>query len=208
MSRVLYLHGFASGPESRKARYFRSHLESQGFNVGIPDLAAGNFERLTVTGQLDVINRAARGEPVPIIGSSLGGYLAALYAARHPDVPRVVLLAPAFGFARRWPERLGAQRMAEWRRAGKMPVFHYAEGRMRDLSPALIEDGARYEDFPDFTQPALIFHGAKDDTVPPAYSQEFAATHPNATLEILDSGHELTEVLEYMGPKVAEFLRG
>ena len=28
------------------------------------------------------------------------------------------------------------------------------------LSYQLIEDAAQYEDFPDFRQPALIFHGA------------------------------------------------
>ena len=57
------------------------------------------------------------------------------------------------------------------------------------------------EDFPDFTQPALIFHGAHDDVVPAGFSREFAASHPNARLEILNSGHELTNVLDYMAPK-------
>ena len=96
--------------------------------------------------------------------------------------------------------------MAEWRRAGTTPVFHHAEGGMRPLAPALLDDGSRYQDFPDFTQPALIFHGVKDDVVPVGYSQEFVATHPNATLEVLDSDHALTDVLEYMAPKVSAFL--
>ena len=53
-----------------------------------------------------------------------------------------------------------------------------------------------------------VFHGAQDDVVPARYSQEFAATHPNATLEVVDSGHELLNVLEYMAPKVIRFLSG
>jgi len=206
MNRILYLHGFASGPSSGKARFFRHYLEARGAQIEIPDLAAGDFEHLTLTGQLAVIERAANREPVALIGSSMGGYLAALYAARHPEVPRLVLFAPAFGFARRWPERLGAEQVAEWRRSGTMQVFHYGEGQMRPLSVELLEDGSRYEDFPDFHQPALIFHGAKDDVVPASYSQEFAARHTNAALEILDSGHELTDVLDYMAPKVEAFL--
>jgi uncharacterized protein len=136
----------------------------------------------------------------------MGGYLAALYAARHPEVERLVLFAPAFGFARRWPERLGAERVDEWRRTGTTQVYHYGEGRMRALSPTLLDDGSRYEDFPDFTQPALIFHGSNDDVVPPAYSEQFAANHTNVTLEILNSGHELTDAIDYMAPKVANFL--
>ena len=207
MTRILYLHGFASGPSSSKARYFRQRLEDAGARVDIPDLAAGDFEHLTITGQLAVVERAAAGEPVSLIGSSLGGYLAALYAARHPEVARVVLLAPAFGFARRWPESLGPARVAEWRRAGTMEVYHYGENGRRQLGYQLIDDGAGYEDYPDFRQPALIFHGADDDVVPPRYSEHFAATHPNARLEILDSGHQLLDVLDEMAPKIVEFLR-
>jgi pimeloyl-ACP methyl ester carboxylesterase len=70
----------------------------------------------------------------------------------------------------------------------------------------LIEDAASYEDYPDFRQPALIFHGANDDVVPASYSEEFAAAHANARLEVLDSGHELLNMLEYMGAKVTRFL--
>jgi pimeloyl-ACP methyl ester carboxylesterase len=142
------------------------------------------------------------------MGSSLGGYLAALYAARHPRVRRVVLLAPAFGFAQRWPERLGPAQVAAWRDAGAMEVFHYADNRPRQLGYQLLVDGARYEAYPDFAQPALIFHGAHDDAVPVGYSEEFAVTHRNATLEVLDSGHDLLDVLDYMAPKIAAFLAG
>jgi len=206
MTRVLYLHGFASGPSSNKARYFRERLESAGIPVEIPDLAAGDFEHLTLTSQLSVIERCAAGEAVSIAGSSMGGYLAALYAARHPEVVRVVLLAPAFAFARRWAERLGPQQVDEWRRTGTMDVFHYGENRHRKLSYRLLEDAAQYDPYPDFRQPALIFHGANDDVVPVAFSQHFAATHDNARLEVLNSGHELLDVLDYMGPKVVDFL--
>ena len=97
-----------------------------------------------------------------------------------PKSSRVVLLAPAFGFARRWAERMGADAVAAWRNTGTVEVFHYGENRQRALAYALLEDGSHYEDYPDFRQPALIFHGAHDDVVPAAYSEEFAATHPNA----------------------------
>ena len=76
MNRILYLHGFASGPSSGKARFFRHYLEARGAQIEIPDLAAGDFEHLTLTGQLAVIERAANREPVALIGSSMGGYLA------------------------------------------------------------------------------------------------------------------------------------
>lgn len=174
--------------------------------MDIPDLAGGDFSRLTITRQLAVMERATAAEPVLLAGSSMGGYLAALFAARHPEVQRLVLFAPAFRFARRWAETLGAEKTAAWRRTGWLDVFHYGEGRNLPLSYALLEDAAAYEDYPAVPQPALIFHGANDLVVPPRYSQEFAAAHPNARLEIVPSGHELTDVLDYMAPKVTAFL--
>ena len=207
MTRILYLHGFASGPRSNKARFFQQHLEAAGSQVTALDLARGDFAHLTITGQLQAVEEAAAGEPVALMGSSMGGYVAALYAARHPHVTRLVLLAPAFGFARRWPERLGAETVENWRRTGWMEVFHYAEGRTRAISYGLLEDGARYEEYPDFTQPALIFHGAQDDVVPVELSRRFAAVHRNAALEIVDSGHEMLDVLDSIGPKVTAFFR-
>jgi uncharacterized protein len=206
MIRVLYLHGFASGPLSHKAHFFCERLERAGASVAVPDLAEGDFEHLTITKQLAVIERVAGADPLRIVGSSMGGYLAALYAARHAKVIRLVLFAPAFGFARRWADRLGAATVDQWRRSGSIEVFHYAEGGRRPIGYTLLEDGAHYEDYPEFRQPALIFHGRHDDVVPLAYSEEFAATHPNAQLEVLDSGHELLNVLDYMAPKVERFL--
>ena len=207
MTPIIYLHGFASSPFSSKAGFFRTGLERAGAHVTVPDLAEGDFEHLTITRQLEVIRRTAPDGVVSLIGSSLGGYLAAIYAAHHPEVDRLVLLAPAFGFLRRWPERLGAVQMQEWRATGALEVYHYAQRRNCRLRYDLIDDAAQYEDQPCFRQPALIFHGASDDVVPVRYSEEFAAGRENVRLEILDSGHDLLNVLDYMLPKVTAFLK-
>jgi pimeloyl-ACP methyl ester carboxylesterase len=202
--KLIYLHGFASGPQSSKAQFFRGRFEELGLAMQIPDLSEGNFEGLTITGQLRVIESIAGGGDVFLIGSSMGGYLAALYAARHPEVAKLILLAPAFGFARRWPLMLGEVKVAEWRRTGWLPVYHYAEKMERRVGYALLEDAGKYEDYPDISQPALVFHGRHDDVVPVEYSEEFAARHPQVTLRVMDSGHELINVLEEMWEEVVE----
>jgi uncharacterized protein len=189
-----------------RGRFFRQTLEREGATFLVPDLAQGDFEHLTITGQLSAIDEVVGRQPAALVGSSMGGYLAALYAAVHPEITRLVLLAPAFGFARRWPDWLGANAFEEWCRSGCMEVFHYAENRRCRLSYTLLDDAARYEDYPDFAQPALIFHGIHDDVVPVEYSRQFAAEHSNARLDILDSGHELLDVLDDIGPKVSLFL--
>src|SRR3954470_21360010 len=133
MRRIVYLHGFASSPNSSKARHFRDRLEQAGFMVEVPDLAAGHFERLTISGQLRVLEQAAGTGPIDLVGSSMGGYLATLYAARQSAVERLVLLAPAFRFNSLWPEWLGAPEMERWRRENSLRVFHYGDGRMRSV---------------------------------------------------------------------------
>ena len=206
MIEIVYLHGFASSPQSNKARFFRRKFEQHGVAITIPDLDEGDFERLTITNQLQVIERTAGGRSVTLIGSSMGGYLAALYAARHSEVERFVLLAPAFGFARRWPESLGKAAVEDWRDTGWRTVFHYGEGRERRLSYSLIEDAGQYEDFPNAGQPGLILQGTKDEVVPARFAAEFVGTRPNVRLVLLEAGHELTDVTSRLWAETASFL--
>ena len=203
MTRVVYLHGFASGPASGKALFFERKFAQCGVPMEIPQLDEGHFENLTISGQLAVIDRTLGGQPAILMGSSLGGYLAALYAARHPEIERLVLLAPAFQFPRRWQERFSAE---EWKRAGSVPVFHYGEGRERRLGYQFVEDAALYEDEPEFSQPALIVHGVHDDVVPAGVSSAYAGRHSNVKLILMESGHQLTDVLEPMWAQVWDFL--
>ncbi len=204
--RILYLHGFASSPGSRKACFFAEKLRERNLLLEIPDLAAGHFERLTVTTQLELLERILRHEPAILIGSSLGGYLAALYASRHPEIQRLLLLAPAFDFNRLWREELGPQRLADWERNGSMPVYHYATSGEVPLDFEFLRDASRYGPFPDFAQPALILHGNQDQVVPVELSVRFTEAHPNARLIRLDSGHELTDVLEAIWLESESFL--
>jgi len=209
MPRFIYLHGFASSPASRKARFFAERFGELGIGLEIPDLAEGNFRSLTLTAQLNVIARTSRNEPVSLIGSSMGGYLAALYTARHRgDVEKLVLLAPAFSFASRWPETLGESAMEQWKRTNTLKVFHYSEGREMELGYQLIEDARQYEAYPDVKRPVLIFQGRNDTVVRPEYAVRFAELHPSARLRLLNSDHELGNVLDEMWMETEEFLFG
>jgi pimeloyl-ACP methyl ester carboxylesterase len=204
MTPVVYLHGFASGPGSSKAQFFRRKFAAAGVPMEIPRLDEGSFETLTISGQLAVIERAAAGKPVILMGSSLGGYLSALYAARHPSqVERMVLLAPAFQFPRRWQERYPPE---DWKRRGSITVFHYGDKQERRLGYQFAEDAMQYEDEPAVSRPTLIIHGMRDEVVPADISRGYAAANPQVKLVLLESGHELTDVLEPMWAHVSEFL--
>ena|ERR1700685_1345945 len=204
--RVLYLHGFASSPASRKAQFFASKLRSQGLPLEIPDLAQHDFEHLTVTRQMYLIERLLNGQPAILIGSSLGGYLAALYASNHPEIRRLVLLAPAFDFYHLWLRDLGPARLAAWKQDRTIPVFHHGERREMPLDFEFIRDAAAFPPFPGFAQPALLFHGDHDPVVPVQHSLLFSAARPNVRLLRLPSGHELTDVLDTIWLESQPFL--
>lgn len=203
---LIYLHGFASGPSSSKARLFAERFAAAGRELAVPALDGGDFRNLTISGMLRVVEREAAGRRCALIGSSLGGYLAALYAARHVEVERVVLLAPAFGFARRWAATLGLETLDEWQRTGVRKVFHYGMGGETELSWRLMEDASLYEEFPDVKQPALVMHGVRDDVVPAEVSRQFAARTAGAVLREFDSDHQLLDVAEEMFREMLGFL--
>ena len=174
----------------------------------IPRLDEGNFEGLTITGQLEVVERAVEEAtaPVTLVGSSLGGYLAALYASRHSnEVESLILMAPAFHFGERFVERFSTAEMEEWKRAGSRPFFHYGDKVTHSLGYGFVEDAARYPAEPDFPHACLILHGKKDDVVPPQVSEEFARNRPKVTLRLFPSGHELTDVVDDLWDEIRRF---
>jgi pimeloyl-ACP methyl ester carboxylesterase len=204
---ILYLHGFASGPGSQKGRYLHSQFAVLGGEVHQPDLTEGNFAETTISRQLKVVDREVRRlAPVLIIGSSLGGYLAALYAALQPDlVQRMALLAPGFGIGKRLGERIGEDGVQAWKETGTREFYHYGERRMLPLSFAFYEDAQWHDDNPAVEQPTLIVHGRWDDVVPAQQSVAFAWGKPNVQLELVDSDHQLLDALPELWLRLAAF---
>jgi pimeloyl-ACP methyl ester carboxylesterase len=187
--RYLYLHGFASGPQSRKALAFRNALAAWNIPLEIPELDSGDFEHLTLSAQLQVVERTLAGAPARIAGSSMGGYLAA-----------------AFSFAERWGDILKPSQIEKWRESNGLDVYHYGSQTTRRVHYGLFEDALQYPPNPDFPQPALIFHGIHDTVVPIELSRAFAARHANAHLSELDSDHELLSVLPRIATEGVAFL--
>src|SRR4051812_8679432 len=125
--RIVYLHGFASSPQSSKARFFQRKFTEASIPFIAPQLDRNDFQGLTITGMLEVTDAAVAGEKTVLMGSSLGGFVAGLYAARNPDaVEKLVLLAPAFQFSERWRARFNQEQLAGWKTRGWAPFYHYA----------------------------------------------------------------------------------
>jgi pimeloyl-ACP methyl ester carboxylesterase len=202
---VFYLHGFASSPQSSKATFFAERFAAHGIRMECPDLNEPDFSTLTVSRMLQQVETGIAAMPpddVALVGSSLGGFVAVeaagrqLNQARHP-ITHLILLAPAVELEwEKWTE-LGAGGVDRWRRTGQIDVFHYAYQMNRALNFGFYEDANQYH--PSSRRlplPMVIFQGREDESVSPAVVQRFAAAQPNATLHLLDDGHQLKSSLD------------
>jgi pimeloyl-ACP methyl ester carboxylesterase len=208
---ILYLHGFASSPKSTKGGYFAERLRERGVALECPDFNAPDFRSLTVTRMLEQVEGAvasAADAPVVLMGSSLGGTVAILGAARlRARVERLILLAPAVMFAKPGHHLLPPERIEEWRRCGSLTFFHYSDNAERLLDYSFHEDSLRYDAFKAvMPQPTLIFQGLRDASVDHRTVEEFARSRPNVTLSLLDDDHQLIASLPRIWHAVQPFL--
>jgi uncharacterized protein len=220
---VFYLHGFASSPDSGKARFFADRLAARGVRLWTPDLNQPAFETLTTTRMIEQVTSAIAAlepGPVAVIGSSLGAFVALHLAARLCEraragderwaarpVERLVLLAPAFDFGPGYARQLGAEALEQWQETGWLDVYHYADRATRRIAYALHEDALHYDSFATpLDVPALILQGRQDTVVAPAIATAFAEGRPNVRLLLLDDDHQLQHSLEVLWAESARFL--
>jgi pimeloyl-ACP methyl ester carboxylesterase len=207
---VFYLHGFASGAASTKARWLAERLTPHGVELLCPDFNLPDFSTLTVTRMIADVERwmAPLGnERVAAFGSSLGALVAYHAAARNDRIDRLILLAPALDIAPSLRRGLGGTRVDEWQRQGSLEVFHFGYNKPQRVNYTLFEDCENYDPFSTpLNIPILIFQGRRDEAVSPEMVERFAAARPNVELHMLDDDHQLIASLPYIWEHSARFL--
>jgi hypothetical protein len=204
---AIYLHGFASSPESSKAIRIAGALRTLGIETRIPDLNQPSFRALTVRRMIEQVRALMDAPPVVLIGSSLGAFVAVHAAAADARVKALVLLAPALDFGADERGRIGTVAIEDWMAAGSCEVFHYAWNRPETLDYVLYEDARRYDAFElRLDIPVLIFQGRRDTVVDPAVVERWAAGRPNVTLVMVDDDHQLQASLDAIVERTKAFL--
>lgn len=212
--RWLYLHGFASSPESKKARALADHYGRRGVALERLDLRRPSLEHLRLSVMMDHVRACIGGERdrAVLFGSSLGGLTACRVAERDARVCALVLLAPAFALARGWRRRLGEDGWSAWRTSGWLATHDYATNQPARVDFDFVEEIERVdaadEGLPDVRVPTLIVHGVHDETVEVERSRAFARGKRHVRLVEVDDGHELTASLERIASEADAFLAG
>jgi uncharacterized protein len=205
----LYLHGFASAPQSTKAIYLCDRFLELNFPLIIPDLNQDDFFSLTLTRQIQQCEEILVSQPGDwsIIGSSFGGLTATWLAQRYPMVQKLVLLAPAFYFLKYWEQQLGAEQLSQWQHMGSIEVYHYGVQCPLPLSYQFWQDASQYDES-DLQRdlPTLILHGRNDDVIPIQSSHQYLQSHPQCELIEMESDHALTDVMLKIWDYTCQFL--
>ncbi|AFY53166.1 Uncharacterized protein family (UPF0227) [Rivularia sp. PCC 7116] len=203
----IYLHGFASSPNSNKARYIAERFAKNQIKLEIPDLNCKDFYHLTITRQLKQVAASLEKQvEVTIIGSSLGGLTAAYIGEKFPQVKRLVLLAPAFEFLSHWLLTFAPEVIQRWQQEKYLMVYHYGQKQELPLSYDFVLDANQYHQiFLKRPIPTLILHGKYDEVIPIQASRDYAQQRYWADLIELNSDHILGNAISDIWQAVEDF---
>ena len=170
---VVLCHGMESSKEGTKHQALAARLTASGyvclrFDFSYVGESGGKFEDLTISGEVEDLGGAVdhltmRGTTeFAIVGSSLGGTVAVLFAGHEPRV-RVLVTIAAVALPLGIIERMDPDVLVAWRQGG---VRGEGEGR---LGRGFLDDLERIDVLAAATRTTaatLVTHGDHDQVVP------------------------------------------
>lgn len=201
-------HGFLSGKNSTTNKTLTRLLTECGIATFRFDFfgqgeSEGPFEAVTNTlavGQamaaIDLMRQRGY-RRIGLMGSSFGGLVSILTAARRTDLACLALKCPVVDFAEELRLEFGAEEMARWKATDTIPNMMGGTERIR-LRYAFYEDCLRqiaYEPAQSITAPTLIVQGDADEHVPLHQSRRlFEALRVPKRLEMIPGAdHQFTK---------------
>lgn len=181
----LWLGGFRSDMQGSKATALAQWAKETGFGFIRFDYSGhgdseGDFTKLSVTewrlDALFILKQFASAEPLHIIGSSMGGWIALLLVREAKEkIASLTLIAPApdFTFRLMWPNLSDEKKATLERGETIYDETHYDDPL--PLTPYLFEQGKKWPvlDAPiTFSEPVRILQGMRDASVPWKHAQQ------------------------------------
>lgn len=215
---IVYLYGFASGPQSNKAQFFKRKFAELDISFDIYDYIPNkdSFKNMKLSVLIKnlhlYIGRNYFGEENLILfSSSFGGLISTWYTHLHPDkIKKMILMAPALGFSAQRIVKLLEIHPNTWKEQGYVPVFHYRYNQEIPLAYSFYNDLIANPP-PEIEKlrinvPTLILHGRLDNIVPLSWSKQFIQINPESILQILNGDHQLLDQKDVIWTFVESFL--
>lgn len=205
------MHGFASGPDSNKARIFKERFVQLNIPIQIPDLQEDDFKNLTLSRQVKLVQAIIDkkgNKSFALIGSSMGGYLASLTAQTRDSVKALYLMAPGFNFLNRWRKKLNLDENVPQTTPDLIKVFHYRYNKEVFLNTELFRDAENWDSLLlDRNIPTRLVHGLHDEDINIQESRDFVQNRPWCTLQELDGDHGLLSCVDWIVEDCIDFFK-
>lgn len=209
---VIFAHGLGSARRGEKAAALEAECARRGWVFAAFDFhghgdSGGTMLELRGTRLLDDLDAITRfvnergHSNIFLVGSSMGGWAAAWFAALHPQrVQACALIAPALRFLE-W-QRLTDVELQRWQQVGRWRIANEWIDLEVDYDLHAEADKYQFERLCErFATPCLIVHGLQDDTVPPAVSLAFIEQCGAPALQLLlikNGDHRLSTQKEWL----------
>lgn len=220
---VVLCHGFLSNKNSTTNKTLTRLLLEHGIATFRFDFfgqgeSEGPFEQITLTTAIDQARSAldlmgTKGyRRLGLTGSSFGGLVSILVAARRPDLLALALKCPVADFPETLRLEFGGERMAHWRQFNEIPNV-IGGSRPIPLQYHLYEDCLTYDAYKEaesIRAPTLIVQGDCDELVPFHQSRRLIdAIRVDKRLEVLtgaDHGFTKSEDFRRMVTLIVDWL--
>jgi len=209
---VVLCHGMMSSRKSPKIEYLSSLLTKRGvmnlrFDFSGRGESEGEVRDLTYSRQKEDLDSAieylaSEGvERVGAFGSSMGGAVALLTAARDERISAIGTIA-AVAYPGVLEERY-PQGVHQWRKAGEMDF----QGEM--VGTSFLDDAMMHDVVAAvgvIRAPILVIHGLLDETVPVSDAHDIASAARNVSLNLVDGADHRFSNPVHMRPAMHELV--
>ena len=200
--KVLWAHGLEGSPDGSKPTWM---IENLGWDVVSVNMSIRGW---TIADQTKaVLDKVSEVDDFDLImGSSYGGLAVANAANELLDRNlRLVLMAPAFGFAENFENIAGKEGLNQWENNGFRPYFHHGLNKEIKLSWDFMVS-AKKMSWPEMKHPTVIIHGISDEIVSIESSRKVEESNSNVELIEVDDGHRLGDSLQFIPIAVEKVL--
>jgi len=175
---LYYIHGYMSEPNSKKGTLFRKTLGAKAIKY-----RDGKPEELIIFECIDRINKEIKNDfEAILIGSSLGGLLAAKTALDNSNVKQLILLNPAI-----------------------IPPY-FDISKIKDMPQRILagmQDSRLFEE--KINSEISILAGDKDEVVPKDWILNFAKSQ-NVNVKFFDDDHSFTKNMKQLPEIITNIL--
>jgi len=207
---LVFIHGLLSDMNGKKSKYFNNYCRRKKISFLCFDFQGhgksnGDFENFGIGDWFknlkDLLNYLKIEQPI-LVGSSMGGWVAMLYALNYPKkVSKLIGIAPAPDFTKELIWKSLTSKEKQKIKSNKIVTRKVSKDFSYSYSPKLFINSKNFfinDIKKKYSGQTILFHGGQDQSVPYNYNDKFYknSTFLNLTnITIKNADHSMSDEL-------------